>query len=208
MTRGGRGRRGRLDRHGHAAAGMACLALLLAGWTRAAAEDWPRWRGPRADGTWKRGRVAETFPAAGLPRVWRQPLGPGYSGLAVSEGRVYTMDRPAEPADHERIVCFEAATGALVWQHAYPASYGKLDYGKGPRGTPAVHDGSVYTLGAVGHLFCLDARTGKVLWSRDLAAQDGAMLPTWGFAASPLVVDDLVIVQDRKSTRLNSSHRL
>jgi outer membrane protein assembly factor BamB len=188
--------RGRwLDAQGRLRATAAGLGLLVAaGWAAALADDWPRWRGPRADGTWRRGRITESFPATGLPRLWRQPIGPGYSGLAVAAGRVYTMDRPAAPADRERIVCLDAATGQPVWEHVYEARYGKLDYGKGPRGAPTVLDGRVYTLGAVGHLLCLDARAGRVLWSHDLAAESGAKLPTWGFAAAPLVAGDLVIV--------------
>lgn len=169
--------------------------LLCFSVTVAAAEDWPRWRGPSGDGTWNAPPLATVWPKDGLPRVWQAKVGPGYAGVAVAQGRVVTMDRPAEPADRERVVCFDADNGRLLWQHIYPAKYVDLDYGrKGPRAMPTIHDGRVYTLGAVGHFHCLDASNGKVLWSKDLVADHKAGQPTWGFAASPLVYRDLVIV--------------
>ncbi len=104
------------------------------------------------------------------------------------------MDRPKEPADHERVLCFDALTGKTSWTHQYEAKYDKLDYGKGPRGTPTIHDGFVYTLGSVGHLHCLSAATGKVLWSKDLKTDHRAEQPTWGFASMPVVHGDKLIV--------------
>jgi outer membrane protein assembly factor BamB len=125
--------------------------------------------------------------------LWQAPIGPGYSGIAVAAGRVYTMDRPKD-SDDERIVCLDAVTGTQIWEHRYSAPYGKLDYGKGPRCTPTIHDGRVYTLGAVGHAHCLDAATGKVLWAKDLVRDHGAKLPEWGFAASVVIDGDRAIV--------------
>ena len=170
----------------------ATLAAVLA-LNTAAAEDWPRWRGVRGDGTWQAPLVPAKFPEGGPPVLWRQPIGPGFSGISVAAGRVYTMDRPAD-SDDERVVCLDEKTGALVWQHRYRATYGKLDYGKGPRCTPTIHDGRVYTLGAVGHVHCLDAANGKVLWSKDFVGEHGAKLPEWGFAAMPVIDGKLVIL--------------
>ncbi len=158
------------------------------------AEDWPRWRGPRGDGSWRAPKIADKWPDEGLPVKWKQPIGPGYSGISVKAGRVYTMDRPADPANVERVVCFDAATGRTIWSHSYQAEYDKLDYGKGPRTTPTVDDGRVYTLGAVGHLHCLDAATGELLWAKNLKTDHRATQPTWGFAAMPIVYGDKVIV--------------
>jgi len=126
--------------------------------------------------------------------VWRRPIGGGYSGIAVVGNRVYTQDRPKEPADRERIWCGDLSTGETIWTYDYAAPYGMLDYGKGPRGTPTLHDGRIYTVGAVGHVHCLDAASGKLLWSHDLVGKQGAKLPTWGFSCSPVVHGDLVIV--------------
>jgi formylglycine-generating enzyme required for sulfatase activity/outer membrane protein assembly factor BamB len=158
-------------------------------------EDWPCWRGPRRDGTWKGPKLPERWPAAGPRRLWRQPVGGGYSGVVVSGGRVCTLDYHKEPREIERVVCFDAGTGRPLWRHAYPVRYGKLSYGSGPRASPTMHDGHVYTLGAVGHLRCLDAATGKPVWSKDLVGVMGAVLPNWGFSASPLVFEDLLIIQ-------------
>jgi outer membrane protein assembly factor BamB len=169
-------------------------AIVVAGLVAvSAAEDWPRWRGPRGDGTWQTPPIPARFPAGGPPRLWEAPIGPGFSGIAVAAGRVYTMDRPKD-SDDERIVCLDAATGQLVWDHRYQATYGKLDYGKGPRCTPTVHDGRVYTLGAVGHVHCLDAATGRPIWSKDLVKDHGAKIPEWGFAASVVIDGERAIV--------------
>jgi outer membrane protein assembly factor BamB len=105
------------------------------------------------------------------------------------------MDRPAGAGD-ERIVCFDEKTGRLLWEHRYAADYGGFTqgYDNGPRCTPTVHEGRVYTLGAVGHLYCFDARTGQVIWSKDLVRDHAAGMPTWGFAASPVIDGEKVIV--------------
>jgi outer membrane protein assembly factor BamB len=167
--------------------------ILVALGTSASAEDWPRWRGARGDGTWQAPPIPEKFPPGGPPLRWQAPIGPGYSGIAVVAGRVFTMDRPQD-SDDERLVCFDAESGQQIWEYRYAAPYGKLDYGKGPRCTPTVHDGRVYTLGAVGHLHCLDAASGKVLWSKDLVRDHGAKLPEWGFAASVVIAGERAIV--------------
>jgi formylglycine-generating enzyme required for sulfatase activity/outer membrane protein assembly factor BamB len=160
----------------------------------AAGEDWPCWRGPRGDGTWKGPMLRELWPETGLRRLWRQPVGGGYAGVAAAGGRVWTLDYRKGPEESERVLCFDAATGKPLWEYPYPVRYKGLSYGNGPRTTPTVLDGRVCTLGAVGHLFCLDASTGKPLWSRDLVREEKAQVPNWGFSASPLVFEDLLIV--------------
>jgi outer membrane protein assembly factor BamB len=158
------------------------------------AEDWPRWRGPRGDGTWSAPKLPEKWPDAGLRQAWRQPVGGGDAGVVVANGRVCTMDRPKEPANTERVLCFDATTGKPLWAHAYTAAYGKLQHGNGPRAAPTIHDGRVFTLGALGTVCCLDAASGKLLWTKDTVAECGARLPMWGFAASPLIFGKSVIV--------------
>ena len=114
-------------------------------------------------------------------------LSGGFGGVSVSGNRVYVQDRVTQPSEQERLLCFDAESGRLLWSHADEVSYGKLDYGNGPRSTPTVHAGKVYTLGALGHLHCLDARSGNVLWSHDTVKQFRGRVPTWGHACSPLV---------------------
>ncbi|MBI5828409.1 MAG: PQQ-like beta-propeller repeat protein [Chloroflexi bacterium] len=160
----------------------------------ASAEDWPRWRGPRGDGTWNAPKLPAKWPEGGLRQLWKQPVGGGDAGVTVADGRVYTMDLQKEPAEVERALCFDAASGKPLWTHTYAVAYGGLQHANGPRAAPTVSDGRVYTLGALGHLFCLDAATGKLIWSKDMVREHGARRPMWGFAASPLVFENLVIV--------------
>jgi outer membrane protein assembly factor BamB len=137
----------------------------------------------------------EAFPSSDAKPWWRQPIGGGYAGIAVTAGRVYTLDRQVQPREVERVRCLDAATGKTLWVREYAVAYNKLDYGNGPRTTPTVHAGRVYTLGAVGHLQCLDAATGTIIWSRDTVKDFKGRIPTWGHACSPLVDGDRLIVQ-------------
>ena len=129
-------------------------------------EDWPRWRGPRGNGTWNAPKLLDKWPQDGLQRAWTTPIGGGYAGVAASDQRIFTMDRQTTPQDSERVVCFRARDGKPLWTHTYPINYGKLEYGSGPRATPTIYDNCVYTLGALGHLWCLDAANGKPIWRR------------------------------------------
>ncbi|MFO0879270.1 MAG: PQQ-binding-like beta-propeller repeat protein [Gemmataceae bacterium] len=167
---------------------------LLCSATALFAADWPQWRGPRRDNVWAVKGLPDRLPDKLTPR-WTQPLGGGYGGIAVRDERVYVQDHQTTPREVERVVCLQAGTGKVVWEHAYPVTYGKLDYGNGPRATPTLHGAHVYTLGALGHLYCLEADTGKVVWSRDTVKEFRGRVPTWGHACSPLVEGKTLIVQ-------------
>lgn len=158
------------------------------------AEDWPRWRGPRGDGTWQGPRLREHWPANALRTCWKAACGGGYAGLVVAEGRLYVFDRLTEPEEIERITCRDAASGRVLWEDSYAAAYEKLDYGNGPRAAPTVHEGAVYTLGAVGHVSCYDAASGALRWQHDARQAWGAAVPEWGFAASPVIWRNSVII--------------
>jgi len=173
---------------------LAMLAILLPAIGLAGDPQWPQWRGPKRDNVWPVTQLPKKLPAK-LPPLWSKPLGGGYGGIAVSGDRVFVMDRQTMPKDVERVVCLDLDTGERNWVREYPVSYKGIDYGNGPRGTPTVHEGRVYTLGTVGHLHCLDAATGKVLWSHDCVAEFRAKLPSWGLACSPLIDGDRVVVQ-------------
>ncbi len=171
---------------------------LAAGSTRA--DDWPQWLGPQRDGIWRETGIVKNFPTNGLKVRWRVPVGGGYSGPAVAKGRVYVMDRqlakgatnPSNPFTRgeipgtERVICLNEVDGKILWQHDYACPY-TVSYAAGPRVTPAVHDGKVYTLGSEGNLLCLDAVKGTEVWSRDFKKDFGIKTPLWGFAGHPLV---------------------
>src|SRR5262249_30173375 len=128
------------------------------------ADDWPQWRGRKRDNVWAGVRLPDKLSAEQVKPRWKKPIGGGYGGIAVAGGRVYMMDRQTKPREVERVVCLDANTGKQLWAHEYAVSYNKMDYGNGPRSTPTVHAGRVYTFGAVGHLHCLDAVSGRVVW--------------------------------------------
>ena len=167
------------------------MVLLAMGTARA---DWPQWRGPNRDGVWSESGITEKLPAK-LEARWRKPIGGGYSGIAVVDGRVYAFDYQKKPREQERILCLDARTGETLWTHAYDVAYQKLDYGNGPRGTPTVQASRVYTYGARGRLHCLDARTGKVIWDRDCVKDFNGRVPTWGHSCSPFLEGKRVLVQ-------------
>lgn len=157
------------------------------------AEDWPQWRGAGRDGVWNETGIVEKFSSEILQPVWKAPVGSGFSGPTVAEGRVYLTDRVVDPTEQERILCFEAATGKQIWSHSYACPY-QVDYPLGPRASVSIDGGYAYALGTMGHAHCLEAATGKVIWQRDLKSEYHIDLPIWGIAASPLVYGDLVIL--------------
>ncbi|MEQ8785241.1 MAG: PQQ-like beta-propeller repeat protein [Pirellulaceae bacterium] len=177
---------------------FGCFALLLMLLVAPlCAEDWPQWRGVGRDGVWKESGVVDKFENDQLEIRWRKPLGPGYSGPTVADDRVFITDRQTEPSQVERVLCYDAPSGALLWKHEYPCRY-TISYTAGPRAAVTVDDGRAFALGAMGHLHCFDVG-GAVLWKKDLSAEyniEGAnRMPIWGIAAAPLVYDDLLILQ-------------
>jgi outer membrane protein assembly factor BamB len=139
--------------------------------------------GPSLDTNW----VAES------PRIlWKHPIGAGWSGFAVRDGFAITLEQRDE---NECTVCYDALSGAQIWSHEDRTHYGTIIAGEGPRSTPTIVTNRVYTFGATGLLNCLDLASGKLIWSRDAAKDNGRQVPDWGFACSPLVVDGKVIVR-------------
>ena len=136
------------------------LPLLIGGlWlsvcpAQARAEDWPQWLGTDRTGTWRETGIVRQFPKEGLPVRWQVRVGPGYSGPVVSAGSVFVTDRQRD-RNTERILAFEEGSGRLLWVHEYEARYHGVDYDSGPRASPTVDGDRVYTLGTMGHLFCL-----------------------------------------------------
>jgi outer membrane protein assembly factor BamB len=172
---------------------VAPFVVLLLATLDARGDDWPQWRGPNRDGIWRETGILEAIPADGLKIRWRARVGNGYSGPAVARGRVYVSDH-LYATEVERVLCFDEATGTPLWVHSYSCEYADMEYGNGPRAAPTVHDGKIYTFGTKGHLVCLDAVKGDVLWKKDLAKEFKARIPRYGASAAPLVEGDLLIV--------------
>jgi len=178
---------------------MRLLYLLILS-SALRADEWPQWLGPQRDGVWRETGIVEKFPAGGPKVLWRMKIGGGYTGPAIANGKVYLMDREVaanspRPGNafargiipgSERVLCLDAASGKQLWEHRYDCTY-TMSYSTGPRCTPLVSGGKVWTVGAEGNLFCLDASNGKVLWSHDFKADLGAKTPQWGFAGHPLL---------------------
>jgi len=162
-------------------------AAMVAASLRAA--DWPQWRGPDRNGISSE-KISAVWPAEGPKVLWQASVGTGFSSLAVSQGRVYTM---GNTSNQDTIWCFDANTGKPLWHHSYAAQLGPQWYEGGPGSTPTVNGGRVFTISKWGDVFCLDAATGAVLWQRDLR-QDGLKPNRWGFAGSPLIRGNAVIL--------------
>ncbi len=162
------------------------------------AADWPQWRGPNRDGVWREKGIVQKFEEKQLPIRWRVKIANGYSGPTVAKGRVYITDRLTSPTGVERVHCFDAMTGEGIWSHTYDCKYtrGKtVGYPNGPRAAVNINEGRAYSLGTMGHLFCLDAAKGDDILSKDLYTEYKIRMPIWGIAASPLVEKGLVILQ-------------
>ncbi len=169
------------------------IYLLACYTTFAAADDWPQWRGMNRDGVWKEDGIVDEFDGDRLKAKWRVPVGSGYSGPTVADGRVFLTDRLVEPKQVERVLCFDAELGKKIWSHSYDCPY-TISYEAGPRACVTVEDDRAFALGAMGHLHVYDAGTGAILWKKDLNKEYNIRMPIWGIAAAPLIYDDLVIL--------------
>ncbi|MCA9072887.1 MAG: PQQ-like beta-propeller repeat protein, partial [Planctomycetaceae bacterium] len=167
---------------------VACFSPCLV----VQADDWPQWGGPKRDIIWRETGIVDKFPTDGLlPRVWSTPIGEGYSGPAVANGRVYITDFQRDERQ-ERVLCLDSKTGEILWKHAYPVVY-RISYPAGPRSTPVVDNGLVYTIGAMGDMFCFDAKSGEAQWKKNFVDEYDTNIPIWGMVASPLVRRDQLI---------------
>lgn len=178
----------------------ACLtALLIASPPLLPAADWPHWLGPDGNSTWSETGLLKSFPARGPEVKWKAPVGWGFSGPAVSGGRVVVHDyvvREGKPDANpggrtalkgdERVRCFDSADGKEIWTHSYDQPL-NLSFPAGPRCTPCISDGMVYAIGAEGHVSGLSLADGKPAWELDLKKEYKVESPIWGFASHPVV---------------------
>lgn len=156
----------------------------------AARNYWTNFRGPNRDGKYEEMPVLTSWPAQGLPLVWKEPVGVGYASVAVADGRIYTVEQRRR---QEVAAAYDVGTGRELWTQQWNAEY-QDETGDGPRTTPTFDDGWLYVLGATGELRCLNAASGAIRWGKNILSDNQAENLPWAMAASPLVVDDKVIV--------------
>lgn len=169
--------------------GISLILLLSA--LPARAVDWPRWRGPRHDGISRETGWLDRWPEKGPPIAWRASVGTGFSSVSVADGRLFTM---GNVDNKDTVYCLDAATGKKHWSHTYDAPLEDKLFEGGPTSTPTVAGDRVFTLSRWGDVFCFDAASGRIVWSRNVQKETGVRMPGWGFAGSPLVHQEVLLL--------------
>jgi len=152
---------------------------------------WTDFRGPNRLGIYDQAPILTQWPAGGLKRLWKQPVGGGYASFVVADGLAFTIE---QRRDQEVVAAYDVGTGRERWTNSWKALFQEGMGGDGPRTTPVYDEGRVYALGAEGEMRCIEAGTGKVIWNKNILTENGARNLTWAQSASPLIVDGKVIV--------------
>jgi outer membrane protein assembly factor BamB len=155
------------------------------------AEDAPEYRGIARDGVITGPELSRDWSEAPPKELWKQPVGGGYAAFVVVGDTAITIE---QRRDEEAIVAYDVASGQELWAHTYPALFHEQLGGDGPRATPTIANGRVYSLGATGVLCCLDGKTGKPLWQANVLEENQSKNIEWGLCSSPLVYDGMVVV--------------
>ncbi|MHC4111681.1 MAG: outer membrane protein assembly factor BamB family protein [Planctomycetota bacterium] len=166
------------------AIGLGCLAT-------AKAADWPNWRGPNHNGISNEKGWNTDWPEAGPKKLWEKTLGPGFASMTIADGRVYAM---GHIEDNDTLYCFSADTGKEIWKKSYPCPIFKKNHEGGPCATPTVDGDSIYTLSKNGDAIRFKKATGEVVWHIKLNKDLGFKHPTWHFAGSAFIIDNMVIL--------------
>ena len=171
---------------------LVVSALLCGSILTATATEWPQWRGPNRDGISDEVGLLKEWSSDGPKVLWKVPLGEGFSGISISQGRVYTM---FSKGNDEFVVCLDATDGAEIWRFRSDKNYHEGQGGNGPRATPTIDGDLLYTISAYGKLYALNAASGQEIWSHDLQQKFGSNMPRWGFSTSPLVDGELLLIE-------------
>ncbi len=170
---------------------------------RLRAEDWYRWRGPNLNGISTESDWSSDW-SGGEPKIaWRADVGTGFSSFVTQGNRVYTVGY-ADALD--TLYCLDVTDGKLLWQYAYPATLDDRDFEGGPTSTPTIDGDQLYWLSRPGALFCFQAASGTLVWSKQVAEEAAVRLPGWGFSAAPLIVGDQLIVNIGESGAALNKH--
>ena len=173
---------------------ISALALLIATTHLLVfANDWPQWRGPKRDGVVAAYTSPKSWPEQ-LKLKWKANVGEGQASPVVAGERIYLF---THQVGQEVVACLNLATGKQIWRNQYPVKFTVHEaakaYGPGPKATPAIHNGKLYTVGVTGVMSCLDAATGKLLWRKEPTGGVNVAYPRFGMAISPLVIDGVLI---------------
>ncbi|MGB0582764.1 MAG: PQQ-binding-like beta-propeller repeat protein, partial [Limisphaerales bacterium] len=159
---------------------MIRILLLTLVAVPAMAEDWPHWRGPDRNGISRE----KDWDASKMRRVWQANVGTGFSTVSVADGRVFTL---GNERNRDTVYCLSENTGKGIWEHSYDSPLAPRYYDGGPSTTPTVDGDVVYTLGRQGDAFAFNAKDGKIIWQKNVAAEIDAEYPEWGYGGSPYV---------------------
>ena len=168
----------------------ATVAMVLCFLAGGATGDWPQFRGPNQDGISPEKGLLRSWPEGGPKVLWTVPLGVGYGGPAVRDGKVYILDRVDNAKDV--LLCLDLANGRELWRYAYDAP-GRLSH-NGSRATPTVDEKYVFIIGPFGHIHCIDRASHKPVWSKHLLKDFEGKMPRWGVPQSPALYGNAVII--------------
>jgi outer membrane protein assembly factor BamB len=152
---------------------------------------WTDFRGPLRDGHYRERPIRTDWPAEGLKPIWKQPAGAGYASFVIARGRAFTIEQRGA---QEVVAAYDVPTGRELWTNAWSAAFQEMMGGDGPRATPTWAEGRVYALGALGELRCIEDTSGRTVWRVNILDDTGATNLQWGMSASPLIVDNTVVV--------------
>ncbi|MEM9659125.1 MAG: PQQ-binding-like beta-propeller repeat protein, partial [Planctomycetota bacterium] len=156
-----------------------------------AAPEWPSFRGADRSGRQQGPQISTQWRNSPPQEIWKISVGPGWSSFAVAGNLLFTQE---QRGPLEETVCYDADSGREIWSQAVEKRFYESMGGPGPRATPTISDGKLFSMGASGDLIRLDPKSGDVAWQVDLQEVSNRKPPTWGFSSSPLVVDGNVVV--------------